>query len=222
MTPLQKSTRAVRAKKMNALLEHLYPTADPTLDYTTPFELLVAVILSAQCTDVRVNKVTPALFAKYPTLTAFADAKLKDVEKLVFSTGFYRNKTKNIIGAAQKVQQDFGGELPRTMQELITIPGVARKTANVVLGTLYDISEGVMVDTHVRRFAIRFDLSDYTDPLRIERDLMEILPPAVWYIWPHRLILYAREYCPAREHECREHPLTLLYPEAANKWPKAG
>lgn len=217
----KKKERTVRVKKMNAILAKLYPDARIELNYTTDFECLVAVELSAQCTDARVNQVTPLLFKKYPTISAYASAKQSEMEEYIFTTGFYRNKAKNIIAAAKMVRDQFSGELPRTMEEMVTIPGVARKTANVVLSTLYGIHEGVAVDTHVRRFVIRFDLSDYTDPKRIERDLMEIMPRELWWYFNHRLVLYGRHLCKARKHDCLQHPLTKIYPKANTVWPKS-
>ena len=206
---------------MNALLQKLYPVAKIALHYTTDFECLVAVQLSAQCTDERVNSVTEKLFKKYTTIDDYANASQTEMEQDVYQTGFYRNKAKNLIAAAKKVRDEFDGELPRTLAEMITIPGAARKTSNVVLATLYGISEGIAVDTHVRRFVIRFDLSDYTDPVRIERDLMQIMPPDMWWGFNHRLVNYGRDYCIAHQHDCENHPLTPVYPKASTIWPKA-
>jgi len=221
MTPAKKRTRTKRVEKMNQILRRLYPEAKIALNYTTDFECLVAVQLSAQCTDERVNMVTENLFKKYTGIDAYASAKQSVFEKDIYQTGFFRNKAKNIIAAANMIQAEYGGVLPRTMEEMLRIPGVARKTANVVLSTLYGVYEGIAVDTHVRRFAIRFDLSDYTDPVRIERDLMAIMPQKEWWGFNHRLVHYGRDYCPAREHDCAEHPLTPVYPKAARVWPKA-
>ena len=206
---------------MNSILQKLYPEAVIALHYTTDFECLVAVQLSAQCTDKRVNIVTQKLFKKYTSIAAYANAKQSEMEKDVFQCGFYKNKARNIIAAAKMVEDHFDGELPRTLAEMVTIPGVARKTANVVLSTLYGVTEGIAVDTHVRRFAIRFDLSDYTDPIHIERDLMEIMPKTLWWGFNHRLVNYGRDFCPAHKHECTEHPLTPTYPKANTIWPKA-
>ncbi len=210
-----------RVARMNAVLQELYPEARIALHYTTDFECLVAVMLSAQCTDERVNMVTKKLFQKYKTLDDYARAPQTEMEQDVYQTGFYRNKAKNIIASAQKVRDEFSGALPRTLEQMITLPGVARKTANVVLSTLYGITEGIAVDTHVRRFAIRFDLSDYTDPVRIERDLMQIMPKSLWWGFNHRLVNYGRDYCQARVHDCRMHPLTKIYPKANTIWVKA-
>ncbi|MBX2866653.1 endonuclease III [Candidatus Kaiserbacteria bacterium] len=221
MTPSKKKQRTDRVKKMNTVLRKLYPEAKIALHYTTDFECLVAVQLSAQCTDERVNKVTATLFKKYKTIEDYASAAQSVFEQDIYQTGFFRNKAKNIIAAAKMIQEELGGVLPRTMEEMVRIPGVARKTANVVLSTLYGIHEGIAVDTHVRRFAIRFDLSDHTDPVRIERDLMEIMPREEWWGFNHRLVHYGRDYCPARKHECKDHPLTNIYPKAEQVWPKA-
>ncbi|MFT5036810.1 MAG: endonuclease-3 [Candidatus Azotimanducaceae bacterium] len=213
--------RTARVKKMNAVLMQLYPKAEIALNYSNPWELMVAVQLSAQCTDERVNKVTEKLFKKYVTLSDYAQAKQHDMEKDVFQCGFYRNKARNIVAAARILIDQFHSVIPKTMEEQLRIPGVARKTANVVLSNLYGISEGIAVDTHVRRFAIRFDLSDYTDPVRIERDLMEIMPKKEWWGFNHRLVHYGRDYCKAHEHDCLEHPLTHIYKKAADIWVKA-
>lgn len=217
----KKQERIKRAAEMNKILKKLYPTAKIALNYSTDFECLVAVILSAQCTDERVNKVTKDLFKKYTTIKAYAAVAQEELEQDVFTCGFYRNKAKNIRGAASVVLEKFNGELPRNMEEMLLIPGVARKTANVVLSTLYNIHEGIAVDTHVRRFAIRFDLSDHTDPVRIERDLMEIMPKRMWWGFNHRLVHYGRDYCGARKHDCEKHPLTAVFPQAMDIWPRA-
>lgn len=221
MTPYKKRVRKARVAQMNTILQKLYPEAKIALNYSTDFECLVAVMLSAQCTDERVNKVTEKLFKKYKTLDAYASASQKEMEQDVYQTGFFRNKAKNIIAAAKRVHDDFDGVLPRTVAEMITIPGAARKTANVVLATLYGVTEGIAVDTHVRRFVIRFDLSDYRDPIRIERDLMQIMPKELWWGFNHRLVNYGRDYCKAHKHDCATHPLTAVYPKANTLWPKA-
>ncbi|MFT7507270.1 MAG: endonuclease-3 [Acidimicrobiales bacterium] len=213
--------RTHRVTQMNAILQELYPVAKIALHYSTDFECLVAVQLSAQCTDERVNKVTSKLFKKYKTLDAYADAQLSQMEHDVYQTGFYRNKAKNLIAAAKKVRDEFNRQLPQTLEEMITIPGAARKTSNVVLSTLYGIHEGIAVDTHVRRFVIRFDLSDYTDPVRIERDLMQIMPRKLWWGFNHRLVNYGRDYCKAHKHDCENHPLSKVYPKAMELWPKS-
>jgi endonuclease-3 len=213
--------RKLRVARMHRALKKLYPVHRIELNYSTPWELMVAVQLSAQCTDKRVNIVTESLFKKYPTLDAYVRATRAAFERDIKPCGFYRMKAKNILAAAHMVQDTYGGVIPRTMEELLAIPGVARKTANVVAANLYGAAHGIAVDTHIRRFAIRFDLSDYTDPVRIERDLMEIVPKKDWWDFHHRLVLYGRYVCPARKHECRDHPLTRICPEAVMRWPKA-
>jgi len=221
MDTRKKNERRKRVLELNEILVSLYPNAKIELTFSNDFECLVAVELSAQCTDKRVNEVTKSLFKKYRTLEDYASATQSEMEKDVFACGFYRNKAKNIIAAAKMVRDTFGGELPRTLAEFITIPGAARKTANVVLSTLYGIHEGIAVDTHVRRLVIRFDLSDYTDPKRIELDLMELMPRDMWWGFNHRLVHYGRHVCKAHKHDCTLHPLTKIYPQAINIWPKA-
>ncbi len=221
MHAAKKEARTRRVRAMNTILKKLYPNPRIALNHSNTWELLVAVVLSAQCTDERVNKVTATLFKKYPTIESYRDASQGDMEKAVFSCGFYRNKAKNIRNAAKIIIENFGGVVPHTMEELITIPGVARKTANVVLSNAFQIHVGIAVDTHVRRFAIRFDLSDYSDPVRIERDLMEIMPKREWWGFNHRLVHYGRDYCPARRHDCVTHPLTPVFTKACEIWPKA-
>ncbi len=206
---------------MNRVLRKLYENPQIALNYGNIWELLVAVQLSAQCTDTRVNIVTKKLFRTYRTIEAYANASQEDMERAVFQCGFYRNKAKNIRGAARMVLEEFRGVVPETMEELIRIPGVARKTANVVLSNAFLKHEGIAVDTHVRRFAIRFDLSDYTDPVRIEKDLLQIMPKKEWWGFNHRLVHYGRDICPARLHDCDNHPLTKIYPCACTLWPKA-
>lgn len=215
------TSRKARVKKMNDVLKTLFPDVRIELNFSNPWELMVAVQLSAQCTDKRVNEVTKTLFKKYPTLTHYVHARPSAFESDIRSCGFYRNKTKNILSAARMIQDDFKGNIPVSMDALLTLPGVARKTANVVLSHVHGISDGVAVDTHVRRFAIRFDLSDFKDPVRIERDLMAILPKKEWRLFNHRLVHYGRYVCKAHSHECHHHPLTKLYPKAVKKWPKA-
>lgn len=206
---------------MNAILRKLYPEAKIALNYSNPWEMVVAVQLSAQCTDARVNMVTEQLFKKYRTVDAYAKAPQAEFERDIFSCGFYRNKAKNIIGAAKMIVDVHKGIVPHTMPELLALPGVARKTANVVLSNLTEGAEGIAVDTHVRRFAIRFDLSDFKDPVRVERDLMEIMPREEWWGFNHRLVHYGRDICPARRHDCTKHPLSPVYPKANMVWPKA-
>lgn len=221
MTPTQLTERKVRAKKLCAKLAQLYPDAKIALSFSNNWELLVAVELSAQCTDKKVNEVTAKLFQKYKTLDDYVNANLAEFAQDIRQTGFFNNKAKNILAAAKIVKNQFGGTLPKTMPEMLNIPGVARKTANVVLGNAYGIVEGIAVDTHIKRFAQKFDLSDHKDPVKIEKDLMEILPKSEWFRFTYRLINYGREVCTARPHECTKHALTKIYPPAATRWPKA-
>lgn len=213
--------RKERAKKLIAKLKKMYPKPKSELTYTTPFQFLAAVVLSAQCTDKKVNECTDVLFKKYKKPSCFKNADPKVFEKEISSIPFYRNKAKNIIAAATIVSDDFKGRIPKTVEELITLPGVAYKTANVVLGELYDIWEGIATDTHVRRFALRFDLTENTDLTKISKDLEVLVPKKDWKYVNNGFVLYGRYRCPARPHECEEHELTKLYPKAANIWPKA-
>ncbi|MEK7606046.1 MAG: endonuclease III [Patescibacteria group bacterium] len=212
--------RKERVKKLDHVLKKLFPVAKCALTYSNPWELTVAVILSAQCTDKTVNNVTPALFKKYPTLAHYLKAKPQEFAKDIYKTGFFNNKTKNILAAAKKVHDDFGGVVPNTMEAILTLPGVARKTANVVLGNAYGVVEGIAVDTHVKRFARKFKLTDNVDPVKIERDLMELMPQKEWFTFTYRIIEYGRQICSARKHECTQHPLSKVYPKAAKNWPK--
>ncbi len=202
--------RKQRVEKILTTLEEMFPNATTALHHRNAWELLVATILSAQCTDERVNKVTPGLFRKYPTVADFAAVSQEELAADIRSTGFFNNKAKALRGAARKILSDFGGEVPRTMEEMLTIPGVARKTANVVLGTAYGIPAGIVVDTHVRRIANRLDLSRNSDPARIEQDLMKIIPRDRWIVFPHQLILHGRGLCKARRPRCAECPLNEL------------
>lgn len=213
--------RKKRLARMLSVLKKLYPDPRIALNYSNDWELLVAVVLSAQCTDNKVNEVTKSLFKKYPNISAYTKAGLGEFENDIKPTGFYRNKAKNILSAAKFVVEKFNGKLPRTMEEMVAIPGVARKSANVILSNAYGIVEGIAVDTHVRRFAIRFDLSDSKDPKIIEKDLMMICPKKDWMNLTYRFIDYGREICPARKHDCAKHPLTKIYPPAVENWPKA-
>jgi endonuclease-3 len=186
---------------LHRLAEH-YPNAVCALHHRNAWELMVATILSAQCTDVRVNMVTPALFQRFPTPQAMAKASQTEVEAMIRTTGFFRNKAKNVIGAAQKIVAEFGGKVPQAMEELLTIPGVARKTANVVSGSWYKIPLGVVVDTHVMRITQRLELTKSTTPERIEQDMMRLLPQASWIDFSHRVIHFGREICFARKPRC--------------------
>jgi len=221
MTEQQRQERKSRLHKCLRALKQLFPQAGMALTYGNDWELLVAVVLSAQSTDVMVNKVTATLFKKYPRLEDYVDADVKQFEQDIRSTGFYRNKAKNVLAAARIIHEKFHGKIPSTMADMLTIPGVARKTANVVLGNAHGVVEGIAVDTHVRRFAIRFDLSDYRDPKRIEQDLMLITPRKDWFMLTCLFIEYGRQICPARKHDCADHPLTKIYPPAGERWPKA-
>jgi endonuclease-3 len=211
--------RKERARNVARRLEELFPDACIALSYGNHWELLVAVILSAQCTDRKVNEVTRALFAKYGSLDDYVQADPAEFEQDIRSTGFYRNKARNVLQAARMVRERFGGEVPRTMEELTSLPGVARKTANIVLGNAFGIVEGIAVDTHVGRLARKLGLTGEKDPRKIERDLMQLLPREQWFAFTYRLIEYGRRICPARRHDCREHPLSILYPPAADCWP---
>ncbi len=205
--PKTAAERKARVQEILRILERTYPGATCALVHRTPWELLVATILSAQCTDKRVNEVTPGLFKKYPTVADFANASQAELAQDIRSTGFFNNKAKALIGAARKIQSDFGGKVPRTMEEMLTIPGAARKTANVVLGTAYGIPSGIVVDTHVQRVAARLDLTKETDPVKIERDLQRIIPEDKWIVFSHEMILHGRALCVARNPRCAECPL---------------
>ena len=196
-------------------LKEAYPEARCALDHQDPFQLLVATILSAQCTDARVNMVTPGLFARYPDARAMAGVDPEELEGIIRSTGFYRNKAKAIRGASQRLVEAFGGAVPRSMDELLTLPGVARKTANVVLGTGYGIAEGIVVDTHVERLSRRLGLSKGKNPEEVERDLMRIVPREEWILLSHLLIFHGRRICDARKPKCAECPVADLCPSAA-------
>ena len=203
-----------RTRRIIAALKLAYPDARTALDHRTPFELLTATILSAQCTDVRVNLVTPALFARYPTAAELAVADPSDVESMIRSTGFFRNKTKSLIGMAKAVVERHAGEIPRTMNELRVLPGVGRKTANVVLGNAFGVDEGIVVDTHVSRLAGRLRLTEETEPEKIERDLMAIVPKADWTVVSHLLIFHGRQVCIARRPRCEACVLARMCPSS--------
>lgn len=196
------------------ILKKTYPQSLCILTYSTPWQLLVAVELSAQCTDVMVNKVTPDLFKEYPTAEAMANASIEGIERLIYSTGFYHNKAKNLKAAAEMIVKEFGGVVPRTMQELIRVPGVARKTANVVLGNAYGIVEGIAVDTHVYRVSRRLGLTSATTPDNVERDLMRILPKKEWFAFTYRIIDHGRAICKAPMPRCEVCPLNGLCPSS--------
>ncbi len=204
--------RKQRALKIAHQLAKTYADAECALKHDNPFQLLTATILSAQCTDERVNMVTPALFAKYPKPSALAASKQEDVEKIIQSTGFFRAKATNLRGMAQALVDQFGGELPRTLEEMISLPGVGRKTANVVLGTAFGLPTGVVVDTHVKRLTRLLGLTKNLDPVKIEHDLAALLPKSEWINFSHRLIHHGRRICNARKPNCVECPLLKLCP----------
>lgn len=201
-----------RVKRIIKILREEYKEAKTALNYRTPFELLVATILAAQCTDERVNKVTPGLFAKYPTVEHFARAEQKELEKDIRSTGFFRNKARNIIALARKLVEEYNGQVPDSMEELIKLPGVARKTANIVLSSAFRKAEGIAVDTHVRRLAERLGLSRERQPEKIERDLMAIVPREDWLDFNFLLVDHGRKICQARKPRCQECLLKELCP----------
>jgi len=204
----------VRSGPIFDRLRALYPEAKTALDHTNPYQLIVATILSAQTTDVRVNLVTPALFERYPDAFALARARQGDVETLIQSTGFFRNKAKSIIGMAQALVADHGGEVPRTMAALVALPGVGRKTANVVLGNAFGVNDGVVVDTHVTRLSQRLGLTRHTDPVKIEQDLMKLFPRESWALLSHLLIFHGRQICVARAPKCPQCVVADLCPSA--------
>ena len=188
----------------------MYPGATCALHHSSAWELLVATILSAQCTDKRVNEVTPGLFRKYPTMQDFASVKQEELARDIRSTGFFNNKAKSLIGAARRIIADFGREIPRDIGQLVTVPGVARKTANVVLGTAFGIPSGIVVDTHVQRIARRLDLTKQSEPAKIEKDLMKTIPKEKWILFSHQIILHGRALCIARSPRCAQCALEPL------------
>jgi endonuclease-3 len=208
--PKTAAERQARVKKILTELDRMYPNVTCALHHSNPWQLLVATILSAQCTDKRVNEVTPGLFAKYPTMQDFAAAKQEEMAQDIRSTGFFNNKAKSVIGAARKILNDFGGEVPRDMDQLLSVPGAARKTANVVLGTAFGIALGVVVDTHVQRISRRLDLTKETDPVKIERDLMKVIPKEKWVLFSHQIIHHGRALCVARNPKCADCGLSPL------------
>ena len=208
--PKTAAERKERIRKILEILDRTYPAATCALVHRDAWTLLVATILSAQCTDKRVNEVTPGLLRKYPTPADFAHANQAELANDIRSTGFFNNKARSLIGAAKKVVGDFGGQVPRTMEEMLTIPGAARKTSNVVLGTAYGIPSGVVVDTHVQRVARRLDLTKETDPGKIEQDLMKTIPEERWILFSHQVIHHGRALCVARKPRCPACPLDPL------------
>jgi endonuclease-3 len=208
--PKTEAERQARVKKILTVLDKMYPDATCALHHSSAWELLVATILSAQCTDKRVNAVTPGLFRKYPTVQDFANANQAELAQDIRSTGFFNNKSKSVIGAARRILNDFAGQVPRNIDDLLTVPGAARKTANVVLGTAFGIASGVVVDTHVTRIARRLDLTKHPDPKKIEQDLMKTIPKEKWILFSHQIILHGRALCIARKPKCAECALDPL------------
>lgn len=203
----QVTEQKARARKVVRVLNLLYPDAHVFLTHHNPWELVAAVSLSAQSTDRQVNEVTKTLFKRYKTVREYAEADRAELEQLLFSTGFYRAKAKNLQNAARVVMERFGGKVPKTMEELVQLPGVARKTANIVLQSAFDVVVGIPVDTHVLRFASRYGFSDENDPVKVERDLMAFFPRSSWKKLSYQLVSYGREYCPARKHDHASCPL---------------
>ena len=208
--PKTAAERQARVREILQRLDQMYPGVTCALEHRSPWELLVATILSAQCTDKRVNEVTPGLFAKYPTPEDFAAVRPEVLAQDIRSTGFFNNKARSIVGAARKIVKEFGGQVPRTVEELLTVPGAARKTANVVLGTAYGIASGVVVDTHVQRIARRLDLTRHAEPVKIEQDLMKTIPRDRWILFSHQVIHHGRQLCQARKPRCAECQLDPL------------
>lgn len=213
--------RGARARRIVRYLKRAYPEPETELNYSTPFQLVASVMLSAQTTDKQVNKVSKGLWKKYKTVDDFANAKYEIFDKEISSVSFHRNKARAIIAAATMLRDEFGGKVPKTEAELVRLPGIAYKTAHVVLGELHGIYEGIPTDTHVRRFALRFDLTNHTDLARISKDLEALIPKKDWKYVNNGFVLYGRYVCPARPHDCMKHPLTKLWPSAAKRWPKS-
>ena len=207
------TAEASSARSIYRILTKEYPDARCELDFNSPLELLIATVLSAQCTDVRVNAVTPVLFKRFPTLETLAAAKLSEVEEIIYSTGFFRSKAKNIKELANKILNDFGGEVPYDLAQLVTLPGVGRKTANVVLGNAFGIP-GLTVDTHFGRLSRRFGWSTATDPVKVENDVAKLIPEKEWTLLSHKLIWHGRRICHSRKPECGICPLAKLCPSA--------
>ena len=218
MTATRRSRKSKAEKEQQRIaeicrrLDDEYPDVNCALHHRNPYELLAATILSAQCTDVRVNMVTPALFERYPSPRELAEAEVEELQELIHSTGFFRNKAKNLMGAAQEIISSFKGKVPESMEELLSLPGVARKTANVVLGTAFAISDGVVVDTHVKRLSNRLGLTHQQDPNKIEKDLMGEIPRNRWIQFSHQLIHHGRGVCKARSPKCGQCGLNDICP----------
>jgi endonuclease-3 len=209
-----------RIAEIIRILRRSYPRSRTALEFETPLQILVATILAAQCTDERVNQITPDLFEKYPTAAALAAADRAELEAEIRPTGFFRNKARSIIGAAQKIVADFGSEVPANMEDLITLPGVARKTANIVLSSGYGVAEGIAVDTHVKRLSGRLGLSRQHDPEKIEKDLLKLVPKKDWLDFNYMLVNHGRKICQARKPRCPECPLRRLCPSAVKLHPE--
>ena len=208
--PKTAAEQQARVAEILKRLDRMYPDVTCALTHRSPWELLVATILSAQSTDKMVNQVTPGLFKKYPTIQDFAALRPEVLARDIHSTGFFNNKARSVVGAAKKILADFSGNVPRTMEEMLTIPGAARKTSNVVLGTAYGIASGIVVDTHVQRISRRLDLTKNTDPVKIERDLEKIIPKERWILFSHQIIHHGRALCTARKPRCAECTLEPL------------
>jgi endonuclease-3 len=220
MTPAQFRERQARAKKILGYLKKTYPIPKSELLHETPMQFVASVMLSAQCTDKTVNRVTAPLWKKYKTANDFAKANLVTFTKEISSVTFFNNKAKAIIASAKAIVKEHGGKVPKTEAELVAFPGVGYKTAHVILGELHHTWEGIPTDTHVKRFAKRFDLTDNEDLKKISKDLEALVPKKDWKYVNNGLVLYGRYVCPARPHDCREHPLTKLWPPASHRWPK--
>jgi endonuclease-3 len=220
MTPEKLTERKTRARKILAYLKKTYPVPKSELNHATPMQFVASVMLSAQCTDKAVNKLTDTLWKKYKTPRDFAHADLATFTKEISSVTFFRNKAKAILATAKIIDERYGGEVPKTEAELVALPGIGYKTAHVILGEVYDIWEGIPTDTHVKRFARRFDLTDNTDLKKISKDLEALIPKKDWKYVNNGLVLYGRYVCPARPHDCTSHPLTKLWLEAAKRWPR--
>jgi len=201
------------AIKILSILEKKYPNPRTKLVWKTPWELLVATILAAQCTDDRVNKVTPVFFERWPDIKSLAHASQKEVEQVIHSTGFYKNKAKNLINASKKILTDYNGQVPSTMEELLSLPGVARKTANIILSNCFSKNEGIAVDTHVKRISFRLGLTSSKNPAVIEKDLMELFPQQKWHLVNHLLVWFGRDICKARTPQCHRCELDSLCPK---------
>lgn len=213
--------RIVRAARMLEYLKEEYPEPKSELTYHTPFQFILAVMFSAQCTDKKVNQVTATLFEKYKTIDDFANADLATFTTELSSITYFQNKAKHAIASAKMMRDEFGGEVPRTESELTRLPGVGYKSAHVILNELFDIAEGIPTDTHVRRFALRFDLTSNTELTKISKDLEQLVPKKDWRYVNNGLVLYGRYVCNAIPHPCEDHPLTPIWPPAAYRWPKA-